>query len=287
MVAPSQCSLDLLHTHHSHCTARPSHHHRSALMQEGLAKFLVADDEQEGDHTVTFCWSKSNGSVWFLPLSRRTAPAPLHVFTHSSAGRGTLMPFTSSIVTFPGSSALIASCNGRWCTDAGLSNPISRPDAAEIGTRMRLVSLWSCGHVRVPWVRVEGDVQRDVAANPKGLPRSILRLAWDPFTGLERPVCDPSLGPGTGLAQRDRSQGLPAREEASATSAPPQHHRRAGTPSSARIHTPVMCTIPQAFLGQPARSHRSSTERGALDTAWTARLSCCSLDPASGSVHCC
>jgi hypothetical protein len=28
--------------------------------------------------------------------------------------------------------------------------------------------------------------------------------------GLERPVCDPSLGPGTGLAQSDRSRGLPA-----------------------------------------------------------------------------
>jgi hypothetical protein len=75
---------------------------------------------------------------------------------------------------------------------------------------------------------------------------------------------DPRLAPGTGLAQRDRSQSLPACEEASATSAPPQHHRRVGSPSSARIHTPVMCTIPQAcdVLRQPAGSHRSSTERG-------------------------
>jgi hypothetical protein len=59
-------------------------------------------------------------------------------------------------------------------------------------------------------------------ANPKQLPAFLLRLAWDRFTGLERPVCDPSLGPGTGLAQRDRSQSLPACEEASATSTPPQ-----------------------------------------------------------------
>jgi hypothetical protein len=29
------------------------------------------------------------------------------------------MPFTSSIVTFLSSSAFTASCNGRWCTDAG------------------------------------------------------------------------------------------------------------------------------------------------------------------------
>jgi hypothetical protein len=49
---------------------------------------------------------------------------------------------------------------------------------------------------------------------------------------LERQVCDPSLGPGTGLAQRSRSQGLPACEKASATSAPPQHRRRAGARSS-------------------------------------------------------
>jgi hypothetical protein len=46
---------------------------------------------------------------------------------------------------------------------------------------------------------------------------------WDRFTGLERTVCDPSLDPGTGLAQRDRSQGLAACEEASATRTPPQH----------------------------------------------------------------
>jgi hypothetical protein len=66
---------------------------------------------------------------------------------------------------------LLSRGRGRQCTDANprgnrLSNPISRPDAAERGTRVRLVSLWSCAHVRVPWVRVEGDVQRDVAANP-------------------------------------------------------------------------------------------------------------------------
>jgi hypothetical protein len=105
--------------------------------------------------------------------------------------------------------------------------------------RVRPVSLWSCGHVRVPWIRAGGDVQRDVAANPKRLPRSIPSPAWDRFTGLERPVHDPSHGPGTSLAQCDRSQGLPACEEASATSTPTQHHCRAVAPGSARIHTPV------------------------------------------------
>ena len=156
------------------------------------------------------------------------------------------------------------------------NKPNFTPDAAEGGTRVRLTRLWSCVHVRVPWIRAGGHAQRDVTANPKRLPRSILSLAWDRFTGLERPVCDPSLGPGTGLAQRDRSQGLPACEEVSASSAPSHHHRRAGTPSSARIHTPVMCTIPQAcdVLRQPAGSHRSSTERGALGAAWIARVSC-------------
>jgi hypothetical protein len=37
-------------------------------------------------------------------------------------------------------------------------NPVTgqhctRPDAAERGTRVRLISLWSCAHVRVPWDR--------------------------------------------------------------------------------------------------------------------------------------
>ena len=50
---------------------------------------------------------------------------------------------TSSAVTSPGSSAFTATCNGKRCTDAGctrnrLSNPVSRPDAAEGGTRVRL-----------------------------------------------------------------------------------------------------------------------------------------------------
>jgi hypothetical protein len=67
---------------------------------------------------------------------------------------------------------------------------------------------------------------RETIPQPQRLPRSILRIAWDRCTGLERPVCDPSLCPGTGLAQRDRSQSLPACEEASATSTPPQHHHR-------------------------------------------------------------
>jgi hypothetical protein len=95
----------------------------------------------------------------------------------------------------------------------------------------------------------------DVTANPK---RCRACVFGDRFTGLERPVRDPSLG----LAQRDRAQGLPACEEASATSAPPQHHRRAGIPAQlAYTHSSVMCTIPQAcdFLGQycgVATAHR-------------------------------
>jgi hypothetical protein len=36
-----------------------------------------------------------------------------------------------------------------------LSNPVSRPDAAEGGTRVRLTRLWSSVHVRVPWIRAE------------------------------------------------------------------------------------------------------------------------------------
>jgi hypothetical protein len=78
---------------------------------------------------------------------------------------------------------------------------------------VRPVSLWSCAHVRVPWIRAGRYrlyVKRDITATPERLLRSILHLAWDRFTRLERPVCDPSLGPGTGLAQRDRSQSLPA-----------------------------------------------------------------------------
>jgi hypothetical protein len=61
-------------------------------------------------------------------------------------------------------------------------------------------------------------------------------------------ICDPSLGPGTGLAQRYRSQSLPACEEASA-STPPQH-RRVGAPSSAR-HTHTCDVYPSTSLRYP------------------------------------
>jgi hypothetical protein len=157
-----------------------------------------------------------------------------------------------------------------------LSTPVSRPDAAEGGTRVRPVSLRSCAHVRVPWIRAGGRTERRYLQTLSGCRVQYSVTLGTGSTGLEKPVCDPSLSPGTGVAQRDRSQSLPACEEASATSAPPQHHRRAGTASLARIHTPVTCTIPQAcdILGQPAGSHRSSTERGALGAAWTARVSC-------------
>jgi hypothetical protein len=106
--------------------------------------------------------------------------------------------------------------------------------------------------VRVPWIRAEGAYTE--TANPKRLPFNTPSRLGPVHPGLERPVCDPSLCPGTGLAQRDRSQSLPACEEASATNTLSQHHRRAGAPSSARIHTAVMCTIPQAcdILRQPA-----------------------------------
>jgi hypothetical protein len=35
---------------------------------------------------------------------------------------------------------------------------------------VRLSSLWSCAHVRVPWIIAGGDLQGDVTANPKRLP---------------------------------------------------------------------------------------------------------------------
>jgi hypothetical protein len=41
-----------------------------------------------------------------------------------------------------------------------LSNPVSRPDAAVGGTRVRPTRLWWCVHVRVPWIRAGGATQR-------------------------------------------------------------------------------------------------------------------------------
>jgi hypothetical protein len=79
-------------------------------------------------------------------------------------------------------------------------------------------------------------------------------------------------------------QGLPACEEASATSTPPQ--QQGGTPVFARIHTPARCTSlhPQRpFLRLPGGwaacgvAPLVEAERGALGAAWTACMSCCAL----------
>jgi hypothetical protein len=145
--------------------------------------------------------------------------------------------------------------------------------------------------VRVPWIRAEEGVQGDVTANPWRLPRSILCLAWDRFTGLGRPVCDPSLGLGTGLAQRDRSQGLPACEEASATSAPPQHRRTAGTSSQLSSHTHACAVYRSTSLRFPAAACGVAPLVDRERRAGCSMDSSCellsSLDAASGSVHCC
>jgi hypothetical protein len=53
-----------------------------------------------------------------------------------------------------------------------LSNPVSRPDAAEGGTRVRPACPWSCACVRVPWIRAGGAVVQTLSGC-----RSILRLA--------------------------------------------------------------------------------------------------------------
>jgi hypothetical protein len=88
-------------------------------------------------------------------------------------------------------------------------------------------------------LQVRTEVLQACTANPKRLPRCVSVTG---SLGLrDQSTYDPSLAPGTGLAQRDRAQGLPACEEAtqtSATSAPPPQHRRTGASSSPRVHPP-------------------------------------------------
>jgi hypothetical protein len=65
----------------------------------------------------------------------------------------------------------------------------------------------------------------------------------------------------------------------------PQHRRREVLPT--QLAYTRLRGVPNSILkdhscpslwpGQPAGSDRSLTERGALDAAWTARVSCCAL----------
>jgi hypothetical protein len=64
--------------------------------------------------------------------------------------------------------------------------------APEGGTRVRLTSLWSCVHVRVPWIRA-GGTYGETLLQTLSVWHQILRLAWDRFTGLERSATPASV----------------------------------------------------------------------------------------------
>jgi hypothetical protein len=56
------------------------------------------------------------------------------------------MPFTSSIVTFLYSSAFTASCNDRWCTDAGPQQAL-QPSLVRDESASR-ITMELCAHAR-------------------------------------------------------------------------------------------------------------------------------------------
>jgi hypothetical protein len=113
----------------------------------------------------------------------------------------------------------------------------------------------------VPWIRAGGEVQRDVTANPKRccVQNSVL-LSGPVLPGLERPVCDRSHGPGTGLAQRDRLQACPrVRRRRRAQPARPQHE---GCTKSAQDGGTPHCKA----HGEGKRCHQVGCAKSALAT---------------------
>jgi hypothetical protein len=74
-----------------------------------------------------------------------------------------------------------------------LSTPVSRPDAPEGGTRVRPTCLWSCAHVRVPWIRARGTYREALLQTlPVARPSQSVSLDTVVHAGLT-PVHDPSL----------------------------------------------------------------------------------------------
>jgi hypothetical protein len=191
--------------------------------------------------------------------------------------RSRCMPFTSSIVASLASSAFTA----RWCIDAG---PQQAPQPSftprRSGVKRKIASCITMELVRMcACHELEQGTYREALLQTLSGCRSC--VPGDRLTGLGRPVCDPSLGPGTGLAQCDRSQGLPACEEASATSAPPQH-RRMGASSSPRVHPPCDRCEPFHKLALSWGSLRGAPlDHRQRDARWvqpgTARVSCLSI----------
>jgi hypothetical protein len=120
----------------------------------------------------------------------------------------------------------------------------------------------------VPWIRAGGEVQRDVTANPKRccVQNSVL-LSGPVLPGLERPVCDRSHGPGTGLAQRDRLQACPrVRRRRRAQPARPQHE---GCTKSAQDGGTPHCKA----HGEGKRCHQVGCAKSALgDTKRVSRM---------------
>ena len=87
------------------------------------------------------------------------------------------------------------------------SNPVSRPDAAEGGTRARSRRLWSCEHVRVPWIKARRRTSNpELPDQPEGTSDSTRRVTEGrryPHVIRAAPVQKPAGGVQLGVALRD------------------------------------------------------------------------------------
>jgi hypothetical protein len=115
--------------------------------------------------------------------------------TRDASCRIEAMPELYRLETMEG--ALQLPCRGRRCTDVNShqpSGPVSRPDAAEGGPRVRptLITVERCSHVRA-MDSSTGDVQRRHYCNPQRLAPTLRFTGGAVHTGLI-PVRDPSLG---------------------------------------------------------------------------------------------
>jgi hypothetical protein len=115
--------------------------------------------------------------------------------TRDASCRIEAMPELYRLETMEG--ALQLPCRGRRCTDVNShqpSGPVSRPDAAEGGPRVRptLITVERCSHVRA-MDSSTGDVKRRHYCNPQRLAPTLRFTGGAVHTGLI-PVRDPSLG---------------------------------------------------------------------------------------------
>jgi hypothetical protein len=168
------------------------------------------------------------------------------------------MPFTSSIVTFLSSSAFTVSCNDRWCTDAGPQQAL-QPSFTPRHSGVRdesasRITVELCACARAMDYSREGTYREALLRTLSGC-RVLYSVSLGTGSlGLRDRSAIPASVPGPVWLSATGHRACPRVRRRAQPARPLSTTARRALRLSSCIHTPAMCTIPQAcdILGRTA-----------------------------------